>query len=61
MENTTQDVNIRNIDMSFSQLAGFQLKVALSSIPALIVFSFVWGMLNFLWSFYGDNTREIEK
>ena len=49
MENTTQDVNIRNIDMSFSQLAGFQLKVALSAIPALIVFSFVWEILSFLW------------
>ena len=51
MENTTQDVNIRNIDMSFSQLAGFQLKVALSSIRALIVFSFVWEILTSLWVF----------
>ena len=51
MENITQDVNIRNIDMSFSQLAGFQLKVALSSIPALIVFSFVWEILTSLWVF----------
>ena len=51
MENITQDVNVRNIDMSFSQLAGFQLKVALSSIPALVVFSFVWEILTSLWIF----------
>lgn len=50
-EKAQSEIIIKNIDIPFFELAGFLVKLALATIPAVIVISFFYIILYMIYTF----------